>query len=835
MADKELDIIIKVKDSASKGLKTVDKNVNRLGKSAQTATKSMKSMYAGLVAIAGVLAGGALLGSSVKAFASFDDNMRAAGAVTKATTKDLELMTEAAKDMGRETRYTSANAAEALRFLGMAGLSATQATAALPDVLNLAAAGALDLGTAADITTNVLSAFGLEVEQLSRVNDVMVQTFTNSNVNLAEVGEAFKIVGPIAKGVGADFEDLVGTIGALGNAGIKGTLAGTALKGAIGALLNPTKQEAQLIKDLEGRMGGLSLKIRDANGDFIGFKTIIEQLEKAGLKGEEALKLFGERAGPGMAALMNMGSESMAELIKKLRESGGVAKDIADQMEAGLGGQIRKTISMWQAFQLALGDAMGPTVIRLMEGFRIELNKMIQLVQSLAEDGTFDEWGGRVVWVLKHIGAAADGAMLRMGAFFNVMTAGWKLLKGDLDGADKAMNSFVRDINKIFAKEKDPLAEEAGKVIKAITQEMYDELAASAKDDGPIGKGAEKVGNKIVDKIKAIVSDEALSKSAMIKLAADLQLQAEIIEQEYDQGLLSLDEYYKERAALVTRQIAAELSQLKSLVAAETDVSKSAILDAKIGAKESQLTLELLKIKSEKSTAEDKLLTDRLKKESEINKLRLKAEKVFEDQKERVKEGDGVTTLDSQFAKEIAELQTKQNTELEIVRDYHNKLYQEKVAANASDVELEKAKEEQMAAIRDQSAFASQEKSQQIADQNLRLQEYKLNNLKNIAQGTADIFQNLYEMTGKENQALFYAAKGAAIAEATINVAQGVTKALAQGGVYGIATGAIVAAAGAIQIATIASTGFAEGGEVPGYSPQVSLKQIAKIAMLRVV
>jgi TP901 family phage tail tape measure protein len=812
MADKNLDIVIKLRDAASRGLKSIDRNITGLGKSATSATNGLKTMYASLAAIAGVLAGGALLGKSIKDFAAFDDNMRAAGAVTKATTEELKLMTQAAKDMGRETRYTAAQAAEALRFLGMAGLSATQATEALPDVLNLAAAGMLDLGTAADITTNVLSAFGLEVEDLSRVNDVLVQTFTNSNVNLTEIGEAFKIVGPIAKGVGSDFEDLVGTIGALGNAGIKGTLAGTALKNAIDALLIPTAKEKDLMAQLEGRLGGVALQIKDASGDFIGFEKILVQLEKAGLRGEEALQLFGMRAGPGMAALLNMGSEGLGELIEKLRESGGVSKEIAGQMEAGLGGEIRRSISLFESLKNTLGEAFGPKAIEFLKVFQDTLRDVIAVIEDLAQSGEIDTLGDMIITsfnAVNFVVAKTYRAFRLLGALIANMAA---LATGDIGIITEAVKGINEEFEKLTGTFKPDV------VVGEITQEMYDELNKAAKPDGPIGKGAKEVGDTIASNIISYPSIQAQLKSALVRLNADLKLESEKIKGEYDQGLINLESYYDQRASIVTRKIEAELAILRELLAREDDVSKKSILAAQIYSKEEQLNLELLKLENEKVKAEDKLREDRLKKESKINDLKLKAEKAYQDQKDRVKE-EGVTTLDAQFAKELADLQTKQNSELAVVKSYHEQLYQAKVEANASEAELERAKQEEMAAIRDQSAAQSEEKAQLIADQNLRLQEYKLNNLKTIANGTAQIFTQLYEMTGKKNKEFFYIAKAAAIAEATMNVAQGVTKAMAQGGVWGIAQGAIVAAAGAAQIATIASQGLAEGGEVLGHSP----------------
>lgn len=813
MASKELGIVIKLKDAASRGIKSVNQNVGKLGATAKVASKGLKTLGIGLVAVTAAVAGmGVVLRKAITQFADFDDNMRAAGAVMNATAAEMENLTAVAQEMGKTTRFTSSQAAEALRFMGMAGLDATQSIEALPGVLQLAAAGSLDLGTAADITTNVLSAFGLEVENLGRVNDVLVKTFTSANVNLSEIGEAFKIVGPIAKGVGADFEDLVGTIGALGNAGIKGTLAGTALKGTLGALLNPTNQEAQLMKNLEGRLGGVALQIKDANGDFIGFQKILEQLEKAGLKGDEALKLFGERAGPGMAALLNMGSEGLAELIGKLKDAGGTSKEIADKMEAGLGGQIRRTISLWQSLQLTIGKAFGPKTIEFLTVFREALQGIIEEVNRLAENGEIAAFADVVIDSFKAINLVISKTY-RVFRLFGALIANiGALATGDLGVITESVKGLNEEIDAL-------LGRSTGPVLHPITDEMKKELEDAAKDDGPIGKGAKKVGKKVEEHIvPPVASIDAKLKAVLIRLQADLDNESTIIESKYKQGLIKLGTYYDQRAAIVTKKINAELDILKAARAGETDLDKQAILDAQIYAKQEQLNTALLKLDDEKRSAQDKLTKQRLKAEADVNKLRLQAEQAYQDQKDRI-QGEGTTTLDTQFAKELADLQTKQNAELEVIRNYHEQLYQEKVNANASDVELERAKQAELAAVREQTNLQTEEKAKLIADQNLRLQEYKLNNLKTLAQGTSQIFTQLYELTGKKNKELFVLAKAAAIAEATMNVAQGVTKAIAQGGVFGIAQGALVAAAGAVQISQIASQGLAEGGEVQGFSP----------------
>ena len=144
---------------------------------------------------------------------SFSQTMAIVQGVTRASADEFVAMEEIARRMGATTEWTATQAAESLRFLGMAGFEAAEAIKALPGTLDLATAGNLDLGRAADIATNALTAMGLEVEQLTRVNDVFVGTITRTNVDMEMMAEAFKYSAPKAKAFGYDIELLSAMIG----------------------------------------------------------------------------------------------------------------------------------------------------------------------------------------------------------------------------------------------------------------------------------------------------------------------------------------------------------------------------------------------------------------------------------------------------------------------------------------------------------------------------------------------------------------------------------------------------------------------------------------------
>ena len=237
-----IQILVKAKDDASRTLGQVGNRAERLG-------NKLRDMRGPLLAATAAIGGLGLLAG--KTFAGFEQQMARVGAVSGATSGQLVQLTEVAKEMGRTTQFSATQSAEALTFMAQAGMSVTDQIGALPKVLQLAAAGSLELGQAADIVTNVMAGFGLSTEELGHANDVLTVAFTNANTDLSQLGQAFKMAGPVAKAAGISFEETAASLAIMGNAGIQASMAGTSLRGAISRLLNPSGEAADIIE----RMG----------------------------------------------------------------------------------------------------------------------------------------------------------------------------------------------------------------------------------------------------------------------------------------------------------------------------------------------------------------------------------------------------------------------------------------------------------------------------------------------------------------------------------------------------------------------------------------------------
>lgn len=329
------------------------------------------------------------IGRTVRVAGDFQEAMNRVGVVSRASEEDLAAMNQQARDLGRTTMFTASQVADGMGYLAMAGFDANQVMASMGDTLNLAAAGGMELGRSADIVSNILTGYGLEVEDLTRVSDILVGTFTRTNTSLDQLGTAFTYAGPLASAAGMDFAETAAILGRLGDAGYQGSLGGTALRGAIVRLLAPTGQAAAMMEalevsvddvageggDLEEALGDaqealrqIGLQVTDAEGRMLPFVEIMRQLEGHADDAGLMARLFGARAGPAMAALLSQGADSVEDLTHELSALDGEAARVADERMRGFNGQMRAFRSAIEGVQIAIGMALLPALTDLVAG-----------------------------------------------------------------------------------------------------------------------------------------------------------------------------------------------------------------------------------------------------------------------------------------------------------------------------------------------------------------------------------------------------------------------------------------------------------------------------------
>ena len=328
-----LKITIEADDRGSLKIKNIGDVSDQAGKRSDAAFRQVGRTLESLTikALAAAAAGAAALSagllSAVRTGMQYDSTMAEVKGVSRATAEEFEAMDRIAKQLGETTEWSASQAGEGLKYLSMAGFKAEQSIKALPGVLDLATAGKIELGEAADIASNALTAMRLEVEDLGRVNDVMVSTITTSNTDMRMMAESFKYAAPVAAGYGVQIETLSGLIGMLGNAGIQGSMAGTQL--------------AQAFGKVSGVFEKYNVSATRADGSTRDIVDAVELLQDRGATAAEIMDIFDERSGRAMLALTGMSRGALREYIDKLHDASGATKTLADIMRDNLTGDVK--------------------------------------------------------------------------------------------------------------------------------------------------------------------------------------------------------------------------------------------------------------------------------------------------------------------------------------------------------------------------------------------------------------------------------------------------------------------------------------------------------------
>jgi len=303
-------------------------------------------------AVVAVVAASAAFGAaSMKWGMDYEAQMSNVQAVSRVTAEEMAALSEKAKQLGRDSAFTASQTGEAMEFLVMAGFKPVEILAAVGDTLNLAAAGSLDLASAADIASNVLTGFNLKAEEMGRVADVMAETAASSNTNILQLGEAMSYVAPQAAAAGWSLDETAAAIGMLGNVGIQGSMAGTVLRGAINGLLNPSDEAYKAMRNL-------GISVEDSSGRMLSLEEILKQVDPAVLDTAEGLgeltKVFGTRVTPGIVSLIKQGTDNLGEFKTQFEGSAGAAERMAGVKLDNLKGSLTLLKSSFEGLGIAL-------------------------------------------------------------------------------------------------------------------------------------------------------------------------------------------------------------------------------------------------------------------------------------------------------------------------------------------------------------------------------------------------------------------------------------------------------------------------------------------------
>lgn len=395
---KVINTILNLKDNMSGGLLKAARNTEGVTKEMQRATRTVVAYKnkasdaidtvvkrTGALAVAGA---GAFAAFSFKTGMEFEAQMSKVAAISGATETEMELLTAKAKEMGRTTQFSATESAQALEYMGMAGWNAQQMTAGLPGIMSLAAASGEELGTVSDIVTDALTAFGLKASDAAHFSDVLAQASSKSNTNVSLMGETFQYAAPVAGALGYSIEDTAVAIGLMANAGIKGSDAGTALRGVLTNLSKPSDQVAKYmgalgvsLTDAQGKIKPLSELMTDLRGRFAGLTEAEKTEYAAGIAGKNAMS--------GLLAIVGASDEDFNNLTAAIADSSGAA----EKMAATANDNLRGDLMLLKSAAEDVGDTFYSA---LKDKARGGVQALTDKISEWAADGTIDAIAARV-------------------------------------------------------------------------------------------------------------------------------------------------------------------------------------------------------------------------------------------------------------------------------------------------------------------------------------------------------------------------------------------------------------------------------------------------------
>lgn len=339
--------------------------------------------------------------AALKITADFDAQMSKVQAISGATADEFVVLRDKADEMGERTKFSASQAGEAFEYMAMAGWKTEDMLNGIEGIMNLAAASGEDLATTSDIVTDALTAFGLTADDSGHFADVLAAASSNANTNVALMGETFKYVAPVAGAMTYNVEDMAIAIGLMANSGIKGSQAGTALRGILTRLAKPTDE-------VQAAMDRLDITLSDGDGNMRSFRDIMDQLRnsfdglilpeenfmaslqmldeqfangtltekqyhaaqedliketygaEAALKAQYAAQLAGQNSLSGLLAIVNAAPEDYEKLTAAIDNANGTSEEMAAIMQDNLSGQLEILKSKTEKLAISVGTTLMP-------------------------------------------------------------------------------------------------------------------------------------------------------------------------------------------------------------------------------------------------------------------------------------------------------------------------------------------------------------------------------------------------------------------------------------------------------------------------------------------
>ena len=507
-------------------------STNQIGQSAKTtgaATGKLDKQMSGLATTAKFAVAGIAVGAvtkfgkdSVQAFLGFDDAMNESIAIMGNVSETLrEDMSDAAREVGKTTRISAEEAAEAYFFLASAGLDAEQAIAAMPQVAAFAQAGMFDMATATDLATDAQSALGLTVDNaqqnlvnLTRVTDVFTKANVLANTSVEQVAAAMtNKAGAAMRSVGIDIEEGTAVLAAFADQGVKAEEAGT----QFAIVLRDLQTSALANADAFERAG---IAVFDSRGEFRNFADVIGDIEArlAGMsdaqkKAELATLGFTDKSISALTTLLGT-SDAIREYERELRKAGGTTQNVANKQLESFQGKLDLLKGRVTDLQIALGEGLVPALIAVADSVLVvaePLADFIGLLNDLGQSSDDVESSGAFQGDLftRLFRSLPGGVVFDLKEAFDELWASW--FEGDeaAEGLSSEVNTVANNLQRtgeaaaVAAEDQEDLAS------------AFEETKLAIQDAADAVKAYDEAFRRLTDPVFRAISDQQRLADAM--------------------------------------------------------------------------------------------------------------------------------------------------------------------------------------------------------------------------------------------------------------------------------------------------------------------------------
>lgn len=478
------------------GIDKAQSQLTDFQKKTKDVSKDLKVVGTAMVTGGTAIAAG--LGVSIKTAAGFEQQMSKVKALSGATEKEFAKLRDTAKDLGAKTSFSAAQAGEGMEYLALAGWKTSDIIAAMPGMLDLAAAGSLELSSAADITSDTMQAFQMSADKATHAADVFAFAQANANTNVEQLGEGMKYLAPVANTMGLSLEESSAAMMFLADSGLKGSMAGRSLASSLTRLAKPTK-EMQDVMDETG------MAFFDAEGNMKSMPEIVAVLEQgmAGMSSEQRAStlstIMGAEAYKHWAILLEKGSGSLQDMTDNLINADGTAKDMADTMLDNLNGSITILKSGLEGMAITIGEILIP-YMEILIGW---LQSAVDWFNGLSDEV---QEGIVIFTALSSIFLLVGGSFLLLLGFIPQMVAGFKSFLTVVKLAATGAGHFISALTFLAT---NPI----GWVILALTAlaagiyflvQNFDVIKAKLEEFGFTMENASAIMNQLKDGVQAL-------------------------------------------------------------------------------------------------------------------------------------------------------------------------------------------------------------------------------------------------------------------------------------------------------------------------------------------